>query len=57
MLGMPALKGIYRYHEFIGPVLPLEDVVYLGEGHTPMIEVNANLQEQIGLRFFFKNDN
>ena len=56
MLGVPALKGIYRYHEFIGPVLPLEDVVYLGEGHTPMIEVNANLKEQIGLRFFFKND-
>ena len=56
MLGVPALKGIYRYHEFIGPVLPLEDVVYLGEGHTPMIEVNANLQEKIGLRFYFKND-
>ncbi|KPJ78502.1 MAG: threonine synthase [Deltaproteobacteria bacterium SG8_13] len=56
MLNVPALKGIYRYHEFIGPVIPLEAVVYLGEGHTPMIEVNANLQEQIGLQFFFKND-
>ena len=56
MLNMPALKGIYRYHEFIGPVIPLEAVVYLGEGHTPMIAVNANLQDQIGLRFYFKND-
>jgi len=56
MLKLPALKGIYRYHEFIGPVIPLDDIVYLGEGHTPVIEANAALQEQVGLRFFFKND-
>ncbi len=24
MLTLPALKGIYRYHEFIGPIIPLE---------------------------------
>ena len=23
MINEPALKGIYRYHEFIGPVIPL----------------------------------
>ena len=56
LLGLPALKGIYRYHEFIGPVIPLEAVVYLGEGHTPVIEANAHLQEKVGLRFYFKND-
>ncbi len=56
MLALPALKGIYRYHEFIGPVIPLDSIVYLGEGHTPMIEGNARLQESVGLRFFFKND-
>ena len=56
MLSIPSLKGIYRYHEFIGPIVPLEAVVYLGEGHTPMIEANASLQKQVGLRFFFKND-
>jgi threonine synthase len=56
MLNEPALKGIYRYHEFIGPVIPLEAVVYLGEGHTPMIEANAVLQEKAGIRFYFKND-
>ena len=56
LLGIPALKGIYRYHEFIGPVIPLEAVVYLGEGHTPVIEANAHLQKKVGLRFFFKND-
>jgi threonine synthase len=56
MLTVPALKGIYRFHEFVGPILPLESIVYLGEGHTPMIEANAALSAQVGLRFFFKND-
>jgi threonine synthase len=56
MLNIDALKGIYRYHEFIGPVIPLEDVVYLGEGHTPLIRANAALQEKVGVRFYFKND-
>jgi threonine synthase len=56
MLNLPALKGIYRYHEFIGPVIPLEDVVYLGEGHTPIVEANQEVQNQVGARFFFKND-
>lgn len=56
MLNLPALKGIYRYHEFIGPVIPLNAVVYLGEGHTPVIEANTFLQEKAGVRFYFKND-
>jgi threonine synthase len=56
MLGLPALQGIYRYHEFIGPVIPLESIVYLGEGHTPSIEANQALQESVGMRFYFKND-
>jgi threonine synthase len=56
MLKIPALKGIYRYHEFIGPVIPLTSVVYLGEGHTPVVEANATLQEKAGIRFFYKND-
>ncbi len=56
LLNIPALKGIYRYHEFIGPVIPLDAAVYLGEGHTPVVEANALLQEKVGLRFYFKND-
>lgn len=56
MLTLPALKGIYRYHEFIGPVIPLDAVVYLGEGHTPIVEANATLQEKTGIRFYYKND-
>ena len=56
MLNIPALKGIYRYHEFLGPVVPLESVIYLGEGHTPVVEANDRLQNIAGTRFFFKND-
>lgn len=56
MLTLPSLKGIYRYHEFIGPVVPLDSVVYLGEGHTPIVEANGALKDMAGVRFFFKND-
>jgi len=56
MLKIPALKGIYRYHEFIGPSIPLESILYLGEGHTPVVEANALLQEKMGVKFYYKND-
>jgi len=56
MLNVPALKGIFLFYEFIGPVIPLEAIIYLGEGHTPMIEANSILRDKVGLRFYFKND-
>ncbi|MFH1157142.1 MAG: threonine synthase [Pseudomonadota bacterium] len=56
MLNIPALKGIYRYHEFIGPSIPLSSILYLGEGHTPLVEANQRLQDKVGARFFYKND-
>lgn len=56
MLNIPALRGIYRYHEFIGPIIPLDAVICLGEGHTPMVEANSHLQQLVGLRFYFKNE-
>jgi threonine synthase len=56
MLTTPALRGIYRYHEFIGPVIPLDAVIYLGEGHTPVVRANAPLRDEVGTDFYFKND-
>ena len=56
MVSIPALKGIYRFHEFIGPIIPLDSIIYLGEANTPMVEANSRLQEKTGLKFFFKND-
>lgn len=56
MLSVSALQGIYRYHELIGSIIPLQSVVYLGEGHTPVVAANARLQEWAGMPFYFKND-
>jgi len=55
-LNVPALKGIFLFYEFIGPVMPLDSVIYLGEGHTPLVEANSVLKDKVGLRFYFKND-
>ncbi|HOI95790.1 MAG TPA: threonine synthase [Syntrophobacter fumaroxidans] len=56
MLTLPALRGIYRYHELIGSVIPPESVVWLGEGHTPVVAANALLCDWAGCAFYFKND-
>ena len=56
MLNQQSLNGIFRYYEFIAPVIPLDRIVYLGEGHTPVIEANARLKELVGIDFYFKND-
>jgi threonine synthase len=56
MLNNQHLKGIFRYYEFIAPVIPVERIVYLGEGHTPMVEANERLKELAGVDFYFKDD-
>ena len=56
LLNIQGIKGIFRYHEFLGSVLPIESLVYLGEAHTPMIEANGILQQAVGLKFYYKND-
>ena len=55
-LNEPALNGIFLFHELVAPIIPLENVVYLGEGHTPLVEANKTLAQEAGLPFFFKND-
>ena len=56
MLNHKALKGIFRYYEFIAPIIPLDQILCLGEGHTPLVEANSRLKEEIGLDFYFKDD-
>ncbi len=51
-----ALRGIFRFYELMAPILEEEDIVYLGEGNTPVIEASEALQKQVGGRFAFKND-
>jgi len=56
MLNVDSLKGIFRYYEFIAPIIPLEFIVYLGEAHTPMVTANDRLQTVVGRPFCFKNE-
>ncbi len=56
MLNHRALKGIFRYYEFIAPIIALEKIVYLGEGHTPLVEGNSRMRDFSGIDFYFKND-
>ena len=50
------MSGIFLFHELIMPLVPPEDVIYLGEGHTPMIRANDDLAGWLGAPFFVKND-
>lgn len=51
-----ALRGVFRFYELMAPVLEEEDIVYLGEGDTPIVEASLALQKAVGLRFAYKND-
>jgi threonine synthase len=51
-----AMSGIFLFHELIMPLVPTGDVIYLGEGHTPMIQANDDLASWLGAPFLVKND-
>ena len=51
-----ALRGIFRFYELIAPVMEEEDIVFMGEGNTPLVEASPALQECVGAAFAFKND-
>jgi threonine synthase len=51
-----ALRGIFRFYELMAPVLNEEDIVYLGEGNTPIIEASPELARVAACSFAFKND-
>lgn len=36
-----ALRGIFRYYELLAPLLEEDDIVYLGEGLTPIVEAGS----------------
>ncbi len=54
--GKSALRGIFRFYELMAPVLEEEDIIYLGEGNTPVIEASPALQKAVGFSFAYKND-
>ena len=53
---IPALRGIFRYYELMAPVLEEEDIICLGEGHTPIIPASPALSKKLGVNFSFKHE-
>lgn len=51
-----AVRGVFRYYELMAPVLEETDIVYLGEGHTPVIASSPALRRSIGQDVSYKND-
>ncbi len=51
-----ALRGIFRFYELMAPVLEAEDIVYLGEGQTPIVDAPKHLCEELNVRFAYKNE-
>ncbi len=52
----PLLQGIFRYYELMAPILEPEDIVTIGEGHTPIVPANTDFSRYIGHSFAFKNE-
>ncbi len=51
-----SLRGIFRYYELMAPVMEPEDILYLGEGHTPIIQASKELEAYAGQPLAYKND-
>jgi len=51
MLRIESLKGIFLFKEILFPAIPLQDVIYLGEGHTPLVRSNPELSRSVGTEF------
>ncbi|UQZ91296.1 threonine synthase [Deltaproteobacteria bacterium Smac51] len=56
MLNLQPLRGIFTFHEFLAPLIPVEDIVYLGEGHTPLVAAPEDLSREVGATLFIKHD-
>ena len=52
----PALRGIFRFYELMAPVVGESDIVYLGEGNTPVTRSSPALERLVGQPMAFKND-
>ena len=51
-----SLKGIFRFYELMAPVLDEEDIVWLGEGQTPVVPASPALRKALDADFAFKNE-
>jgi threonine synthase len=56
MANVDELKGVFHYHEFAAPMIPVRDIVWLGEGQTPAVRAPGALLDEIGSDFYVKLD-
>ncbi len=56
LLNIEPLKGIFLFKELLFPTVPLQDIIYLGEGHTAIVKSNPELSSLVGMEFYVKND-
>ena len=56
LLNLQPLRGVFAFHEFLAPLIPLEDVIYLGEGHTPVVAAPPHFAAAFGREVFIKHD-
>jgi threonine synthase len=54
LVNIQGLRGVFTYQEFLAPTIDLEDMVYLGEGHTPLVEAPPGLSNFAGRKFYVK---
>jgi len=52
----PALQGVFLFYELVAPIIDEQDVVWLGEGQTPIIEARTSLRRLVGQPLAFKNE-
>jgi len=52
----PGLQGIFCFYELVAPILEPGDIVSPGEGRTPVVRANTDLQERVGQPLAFKNE-
>jgi threonine synthase len=51
-----ALRGIFRFYEIMAPVMEEDDILYLGDGNTPIVPASPEFAASIGVPFAYKND-
>ncbi len=51
-----SLRGIFRFYELFAPVMEEDEILYLGEGNTPIVASSPALNEVTGIKTSYKND-
>lgn len=50
------LQGVFLFYELVAPVFDQQDIIYLGEGQTPVVPFARRLRDKMGADCAFKNE-